>query len=47
MRTSGPDGNEPSGWRKWAWFFGLALAGLLATATLAYSLRALLFMSTG
>ncbi|MFC3079176.1 hypothetical protein ACFODL_13850 [Phenylobacterium terrae] len=39
-----PEGDEPAGplWRRLAWFFGLALAGLLATAAVAYGLRALL-----
>lgn len=29
-------------WKRLAWFFGLALAAMLATATVAYTLRALL-----
>jgi uncharacterized protein involved in exopolysaccharide biosynthesis len=30
-------------WRALAWFFGLALAGLVVTASVAYALRTLLF----
>lgn len=39
-----PDEREPRGplWRRLAWFFGLALAAMLATAALAYGLKALL-----
>ena len=29
-------------WRRWAWFIGLAVAGALGTAAVAYLLRALL-----
>lgn len=29
-------------WRRLAWFFGLAIAGALATAAVAYGLRAIL-----
>lgn len=38
-----PDGQPPGPlWRRLAWFVGLAVAGALATAAVAYSLRALL-----
>lgn len=39
-----PPEDEPGGplWRRLAWFFGLAAAGLLTTAAVAYGLRAIL-----
>ena len=39
-----PPEGEPASplWRRLAWFFGLAAAGALATAAVAYGLRALL-----
>lgn len=36
------EGERPL-WRRLAWFFGLAAASALATAAVAYALRALLF----
>lgn len=39
-----PEERDPPSplWRRLAWFFGLALAAMLATAVLAYGLKALL-----
>jgi len=37
-----PDAATGPSWRRWAWFFGLALASALATAAVAYGMRALL-----
>ncbi len=39
-----PDAGAPLAplWKRLTWFFGLALAALVGTATVAYGLRALL-----
>jgi uncharacterized protein involved in exopolysaccharide biosynthesis len=39
-----PEAGEPPGplWKRLAWFFGLAIGAALATAAVAYALRALL-----
>jgi hypothetical protein len=39
-----PEPGEPQGplWKRLAWFFGLAIAATLATAAVAYGLKALL-----
>lgn len=39
-----PEADEPQPplWKKWAWFGGLALVSTLATAIVAYALKALL-----
>ncbi len=39
-----PEGEAPPFRERLAWMAGLMLAGLVATATLAYGLRALLFL---
>ena len=40
-----PDAPPRSALSRWAWFGGLALAGLLAVAVTAYALRAALFLA--
>lgn len=42
--TEPPEEDDEAGplWRRLAWFFGLAVAGSAATATVAYALKALL-----
>jgi hypothetical protein len=39
-----PEPGAPAGplWRRLSWFFGLAISAMLATAVVAYGLRALL-----
>lgn len=39
-----PEPGAPAGplWKRLAWFFGLAIAAALATAAVAYALKALL-----
>ncbi|MCR5874280.1 DUF2474 domain-containing protein [Phenylobacterium sp. J426] len=37
-----PGATQPPLWKRLAWFFGLAAAGTLATAAVAYALKALL-----
>lgn len=41
-RPPGPEDRLPPLWKRLAWFFGLALSGTLATAIVAYLLKALL-----
>lgn len=38
----GPDEAQPPLWKRLAWFIGIALASTLATAVVAYAMKALL-----
>jgi hypothetical protein len=37
-----PDEAPTPGWKRWVWFVGLALGAALATALVAYALKAVL-----